>query len=121
MESGGERLVELVVNGQPVASRNVPADGRIHDVEFTISIERSSWVALRQFPQLHTNPVTVIVGQQPLRASRKSALWCIEATELLWRNRERSIAPQERDAAREAFRRTIDRFRRIAEEAPRDS
>jgi hypothetical protein len=116
METGGERQLELVVNGVAVASKHVPADGKIHDIEFQVPIERSSWVALRQFPQLHTNPVNVIVAEKPIRASRHSALWCIAMTELLWRNREKNIAPAERDAAREAFQKAIARYRQIAEE-----
>jgi hypothetical protein len=44
-----KRLVEVVVNGRPVAQATVPADDRIHDLEFRIPIQRSSWVALRSF------------------------------------------------------------------------
>jgi hypothetical protein len=121
MEVGGERLIELVVNGVPVASRKVPADGQPHDIEFDVSIERSSWVALRQFPQLHTNPVNVVVAGQPIRASRRSALWCVDMTELLWQNREKNISPPERDAARDTFRKALDRYRQIANDCPSDS
>src|SRR5207244_4419708 len=70
---GGERLAEIVVNGKAVASRSVPADGREHDLEFRVPIDRSSWVAIRQFPQLHTNSVEVIVAGKPIRVSRQSA------------------------------------------------
>jgi len=118
MEVGGERKVELVVNGVAVASERVPADGKIHDLEFKVPIARSSWVAMRQFPQLHTNPVNVIVASKPIRASRNSALWCIAMTELLWHNREKNIAAGERDAAREAFRKALDKYRQIAAECP---
>jgi hypothetical protein len=114
---GGRRLVEIVVNGQVVASREVSADSQIHELEFTIPIERSSWVALRHFPQLHTNPVNVLVGEQPIRASRASALWCIETIDLLWRNRQRSIVPAEREEAKATFDRAIARYRQIAREA----
>ena len=76
---GGERLVKIVVNGQVAASKKVPADGKPHDLRFEVPIARSSWIAVRQFPQLHTNPVNVIVQQQPIRASRGSALWCAES------------------------------------------
>ena len=69
-----------------------PADDRVHELEFPVPIERSSWVALRHFPQLHTNPVDVLVGGRPIRASRRSALWCLGAAEQLWRPRGRSIA-----------------------------
>ncbi|HUG18328.1 MAG TPA: CehA/McbA family metallohydrolase, partial [Planctomycetaceae bacterium] len=114
--AGGTRLVELVVNGKPIASQEVPADGAIHDLEFEVSIEQSSWVALRQFPQLHTNPVNVIVRDKPIRASRNSALWCAEIIPLLWHNRERNIRPEEREAARAAYDRARNNYLQIAKE-----
>lgn len=120
MEEGGIRLVELVVNGKVAGTARVPADGKIHDLQFEAAIERSSWVALRQFPQLHTNPVNVIVADSPIRASRKSAQWCVACIELLWRNREKNIIPSERDAARETFHRALDRYRQIAAECSAD-
>jgi hypothetical protein len=116
--AGQSRRVELVVNGRAVAGSEVPADDRVHELEFRVPIERSSWVALRHFPQLHTNPVDVLIGKRPIRASRRSALWCLEATEQLWRARGRSIAPGERDDARRAFDQAIETYRRIASEAP---
>src|SRR5262249_56411165 len=67
--AGPTRKVELVVNGRAVASKEVPADDEVHELTFTVPVERSSWVALRHFPQLHTNPVTVLVGDQTMRAS----------------------------------------------------
>jgi hypothetical protein len=120
MAIGGERRAELVINGVAVASKTVPADGEIHDLEFKVPIDRSSWVALRQFPQLHTNPVNVIVAGKPIRTSRNSALWCVAMTELLWHNREKNISAGERDAAQEAFQRAIARYRQIALECPAD-
>jgi hypothetical protein len=120
MLRGGPRLIEIVVNGQPVAKREIPADGQIHDLEFDISIARSSWVALRHFPQLHTNPVNVLVADQPIRASRQSAQWCQDVIELLWKNRERAISPAERPAARAAFDRALARYRQIASESLAD-
>jgi hypothetical protein len=117
---GGQRLVEIVVNGQPVAKREIPADGQIHDLTFDIPIERSSWVALRHFPQLHTNPVNVLVADQPIRASRHSAQWCLEVIDLLWKNRERAIAEVERPAARAAFDRALAKYRQIASESLAD-
>jgi hypothetical protein len=118
---GGEKLVELIVNSRVAGALRVPADGRTHDMQFEFPIDRSSWVALRQFPQLHTNPVNVIVAERPIRASRKSAQWCIACIELLWRNREQNIVPSERDAAREAFQRALARYRQIAAECPAES
>ena len=114
------RLIEIVVNGHTVASREVPADGREHPVEFTIPIERSSWVALREFPQLHTNPVTVLVGGRPVRASRKSAQWALACIDQLWRVRSRRIAPGERIEAEKAYEEARAVYRRIAAESPAD-
>jgi hypothetical protein len=118
---GQSRRVELVVNGQVVASRDVPADDGVHDLPFGVPIERTSWVALRQFPQMHTNPVDVIVAGRPVRASRRSALWCLGSVQRLWETRGRTIAPAERGEARAAFDQAIEMYRRIASEAPEGS
>ena len=118
---GGKHKVELIVNGVPVASREVLADDQPHDVEFTADVTRSSWVALRHFPQLHTNPVNVLVAGQPIRASRQSARWCIGCIEQLWRVREKNIAPAERDEARQTFEAAKEIYRRIAADAPEGS
>jgi hypothetical protein len=114
---GGSRRVELVVNGTAIASKDVPADGQAHDVTFSTSVERSSWIALRQFPQMHTNPVNVLVGGKPIRASRASALWCVETIHQLWRARSKSIAAAERDEAQRAFDDAVRVYRRIADES----
>lgn len=116
----GRRLVEVVVNGRVAASREVPADGRLHAVEFSVPVERSSWVALRQFPQLHTNPVTVLVEGRPIRASRDSARWALACVDQLWRVRARRIAPGEREEAERAYDQARAVYLRIAAESPPD-
>jgi hypothetical protein len=113
--------VELVVNGQPAASQEVPADGTVHDLSFDVQIDRSSWVALRNFPQMHTNPVNVLVAGKPIRASRKSALWCIGTIEQLWRVRGQGIAAAERQEAQQTFQRAIAVYRKIAADCPEGS
>ncbi|MCA9173028.1 MAG: CehA/McbA family metallohydrolase [Planctomycetales bacterium] len=113
---GGRRLIELVVNGQVAAEQWIPADSEPHALEWEIPIERSSWIAVRHFPQLHTNPIEVRVGGQPIRASRDSAQWCIEAVNLLWENRHQRIHADERAAAREAYDRAIAAYRQRLEE-----
>jgi hypothetical protein len=119
--AGKTRLVELIVNGQVAAAKEVPADDQVHDLAFELPVVRSSWVALRHFPQMHTNPVNVLVGGQPIRASRRSALWCLGTIEQLWRVRGSGIAPHERDEAHRTFLKMIDVYRQIAAEAPADS
>lgn len=115
--SGGKRKVEIVVNGEAVATVDVPADGQSHDIEFPVNILQSSWVALRHFPQLHTNPVNVIVNEQPIRASSDSARWCREVIKELWKFRSRYISESERPAARDAYDRAEAKFQQIANEA----
>ena len=84
VELGGTRTVELIVNGNAVRRWIIPADGAIHDLETDLSVDQSSWVALRQFPQLHTNPVEVILEGKPIRVSKRSAQWCAETIKQLW-------------------------------------
>jgi hypothetical protein len=114
----GRRLVEVVLNGRVVASREVAADGREHALEFTVPVDRSSWIAVRQFPQLHTNPVNVLVAGKPIRASRDSALWILACIDQLWRVRARRIAPGERADAEKAYEEAREIYRRIASESP---
>jgi hypothetical protein len=83
-----------------------------------VNIERSSWVAVRQFPQLHTNPVTVHVAGKPIRASRKSAQWALACIDQLWRVRARRIAESERADAEKAYEEARAIYRRIAAESP---
>jgi hypothetical protein len=121
MPRGDKRLVELVVNGKVAASKWVPADDRVHEVTFSLPVAQSSWVALRNMPQLHTNPVNVIVNGRPIRASRQSALWCADCIEQLWRARANAIDPAERPEAQATFQRAIQQYRRLATEAPEGS
>jgi hypothetical protein len=114
---GETRKVEIVVNGNVVASKEVPADDKAHDLEFSIPIAKSSWVALRHYPTLHTNPVNVIVGGKPIRASKQSANWCIGTIEQLWNVRGQSISEGERKEARQTFDKALDIYRQIEKEA----
>jgi hypothetical protein len=118
---GKTRKVELIVNGVAVASKEVPADDRTHDISFDVDVKRSSWVALRQFPQMHTNPVNVLVGGKPIRASRKSALWCAGTIEQLWVVRKNNIIPAEREQAEKTFHKAIEAYHKIAAECPEGS
>ncbi len=113
----GERVIELVVNGQVAARQSLKPEQGEQTVQFQTTIERSSWVALRIFPHLHTNPIEVLVDDRPIRASSESALWCIETIEQLWQQREKGIATHEWMDAKRAFDRAIDKYRQIAVDA----
>ena len=78
-------------------------------------------MALRHFPQMHTNPVAVTVEGRPIRASRRSALWCAACIEQLWRLRGKAIAEKEREEAHKVFEQMLKRYRKIAAEAPEGS
>jgi hypothetical protein len=112
--------VEVVVNGRAVARREVEADGTLRDVRVEVPIERSSWVALRIYPSSHTNPVFVLVGDKPIRASKQSAEWCLEGVARCWSQKERAIRPEERKEARAAYDVAREAYRRILAEAAED-
>ncbi|MBI3870818.1 MAG: CehA/McbA family metallohydrolase [Verrucomicrobia bacterium] len=95
--------VEVIVNGYPVAKKSLVADGHMENMTFEVPMERSGWIALRILPSSHSNPVFVIVDGKPIRASRRSAEWCLKGVDQLWRSKERAIAPAEMDAAKEAY------------------
>ena len=95
--------VEVIVNGEPVITRMLEADGRIEEMAFRVDIEKSSWVAIRIFPSVHTNPVWVEVGGKPVRASAKSARWCREAVDVCWQAKQGNIRESERGAAKTAY------------------
>lgn len=115
--TGNTRKVEIIVNGKVADSKDVPADNKTHDLEFTVPIKQSSWVALRYFPSLHTNPVNVIVGGKPIRASKESIQWCIDVIEQLWRVRGQGIAADERAEAEQTFQKALGIYRGMLKES----
>lgn len=102
---GDSRMVpvELLVNGYPVARKEVAADGESREVGFEVQIDRSSWVAMRVLGSSHTNPVWVIVNDKPVRASRRSVKWCLASVDQCWSQKERFIAKAELNDARAAY------------------
>jgi hypothetical protein len=94
--------VELIVNGESVARTEISADGNWNDITFTYNLKQSSWVALRIYPSVHTNPVFVTVNEQPIRV-KKSAEWCREAVDQCWKMKKGNIRGEERQAAQAAY------------------
>ncbi len=95
--------VELIVNGRPVAKREIAADGVMRPVLFDVNIDRSSWVALRILPSSHTNPIFVLVGGKPIRASRESADWCLRAVDQCWKQKSPRMRESERREAERVY------------------
>lgn len=105
--------VEVVVNGYPVASKEIVADGAIRPVEVDVKVEKSSWVAMRILPSSHTNPVFVVVDGKPIRASRRSAQWCLDGVDKCWSQKKRFIAAGEMADAKAAYDHARQEYRRI--------
>ena len=95
--------VELIVNGEAVESQNLLADGQVREMAFDVSIDKSSWIALRILPSSHTNPIFALVDGKPIRASRRSAEWCLAAVSQCWSQKAPRIRDSEKDAAQKAY------------------
>ena len=109
--------VELIVNGQAVAKKIIPADGSLQKLEFDVDIKQSSWVALRILPSCHTNPIFVEVAGKPIRSSRSSAEWCSRAVDVCWNSKQRAIRESERAAAKSAYDKAREIYEKIAAES----
>ncbi len=109
--------VEIIVNGEVVATKNLVADGHVEPMSFPVEITQSSWVAVRILPSVHTNPVFVQVGDKPIRASRRSAEWCQKAVQVCWEAKKNNIRPEEREAAKLAYDQAAAIYAKIREEA----
>jgi hypothetical protein len=112
--------VELIVNGQVVDKKLVEADGRFEDVEFEYQPDRSSWIAIRVFPAAHTNPIFVELDSAPVRASKRSARWCLDAVDRCWASKSPLIRESELNTARAAYDYARAAYRRVFEEARDD-
>ena len=109
--------VDIVVNGQRVAGKELEANGSVERMKFEVPVDNSGWIAVRILPSVHTNPVFVHVGGKPIRASRKSAEWCVQAVDTCWKSKEPRIRNDEKAAAKAAY----DRAREIYLAAVKES
>ncbi|MEL6105413.1 MAG: CehA/McbA family metallohydrolase [Planctomycetota bacterium] len=115
---GGSRKVpvELVVNGEVVAKRELVADGMVQPFSFDVPIEKSSWIAVRILPSVHTNPIFVHVDGKPIRANKRSAQWCIDAVETCWKSKMALIRESERSEARAAYDKAVQIYQTVLAE-----
>jgi len=112
--------LELVVNGRAVARKEIVADGELRPVTFDVPVDRSSWVALRILPSSHTNPIFVLVGEKPIRASRQSVEWCLRAVDQCWQQKSPRIRPAERGEAERVYEAARQAYRQRLKETPQD-
>lgn len=108
--------VELVVNGEPEARKVIVADGTVRRFNFDVAIRKSSWMAVRILSSSHSNPIFVIVGGRPIRASRRSAEWCLAGVNQCWTQKSPQIRPGELPEAKRAYEHARQVYRELARE-----
>ena len=77
-------------------------------------------MALRIYPSSHTNPVFVLVDDKPIRASRRSADWCLKAVDVCWEQKKPRIRESDLDAAYQAYEVAREAYRKIRDESQTD-
>lgn len=102
--TGKQVDVELIVNGYPVQTQRIEPDGKTRHLEFTMpQLTQSSWLAVRVFPNAHTNPIWVMVDKKPVRASKASIQWCLDGVEQCWKEKKRTYQVSEQADAEAAY------------------
>jgi hypothetical protein len=110
--------VEVIVNGEPVARREIEADGKLQDISFDVMIDHSSWVALRILPSSHTNPVWVTVRGKPVR-ERKSIEWALDGVDRCFKQKIGRIRLSEQGPMTQAYDEAKAAYKaRLAEARP---
>lgn len=108
-------FAELIINGEPVDTAEIIADGKWNEINFNFPIQHSGWVALRVFPSSHTNPVFVIADDKPIHI-KQSAKWCMEAVDQCWKMKQSNIRANEQPAARAAYNKAQEVYKKIFED-----
>jgi len=70
-------------------------------------------VALRILPSSHSNPIFVLVGGKPIRASKESAEWCLKGVDKCWEQKEKFIKADELADAKGAYEHARETYRRL--------
>ena len=96
----------------------ITADGSVQELAFAFTPRRSSWVAVRIPMSSHTNPIFVTVDDKPIRASRRSAEWCLAAVDQCWSQKSPRIRDSERAAAKAAYDHARSVYRQLIAESP---
>jgi hypothetical protein len=110
--------VAVVVNGEVVTKQEIVADGAAQKLKFDVPINKSSWIAVRILPSSHTNPIFVLVGGKPIRASRQSAEWCLRGVNQCWSQKAPKISAKELPDAQKAYDHARDVYRQLISESP---
>ena len=119
VDNSREVPVEVVVNGKVVAKKNIVADGKLNDLAFEIAVTESSWIAARVLPAAHTNPIFALVGGKPVRASKRSAQWCLDAVNQCWTQKAPRMAIADLGQAKAAYDHAREVYRQLIGESPK--
>jgi hypothetical protein len=109
--------VEVIANGDVVARQVIDANGSVQTLKFGVPVGQSSWIALRIVPSSHTNPIFVIVGGKPVRASRRSAEWCLAGVNQCWSQKAPRISKQELPEAEKAYEHARQVYRTLIDDS----
>ena len=112
--------VEVIVNGYPIAQQEILADGELRDIAFEVPIQYSSWIALRILPSSHTNPVFVVVDGKAIRASKRSAEWCLAGVKKCRDQKRRFMGDDEIEDFNETYDHAEKVYRQIIAESVAD-
>ena len=95
----------------------IVADGKVRELKFDVPVNESSWIAARTPFAAHTNPVFALVGGKPVRASRASAEWCLNAVNQCWTQKAPRISDAERPEAAKAYEHAREVYRQRIRES----
>ena len=109
--------VEVIVNGEVHSTHNLLADGTLRSFDVPVELTKSSWVAIRILPSVHTNPIFVHIDEKPIRVNARSAQWCIDAVATCWESKHPMIRAEERDAAKQAYDQASAIYQQILKES----
>jgi hypothetical protein len=73
---------------------------------------RKGWVDGSIGPASHTNAILGLGDDKPSRASRRGAEWCLKGVDQCWSQKERFLAEEEMEEAKEAYAHAREVYRR---------
>ncbi len=110
--------VELIVNGVPVDTVHIVADGSMTHVSFNYQLKDAAWMAIRVYPSSHTNPFFVKVAGKPVLV-KKSVEWCRKAVDQCWQMKQSRIRKEELPAAESAYKQARQVYDDLLKQAAR--
>ena len=101
----------------PSARKEIVADGSVQKLNFSVPIAKSSWIVVRILPSSHTDPIFLLVDGKPIRASRRSAEWCLRGVNQCWTQKSPKISAREMPEAIKAYDHARAVYRQLISES----